>query len=169
MLSTNKEKKYNNNKGNNKNQRILIVDDEKDILLTLQLILEQNGFNVSLFDNPLAALSNFKEGLYDLAILDIKMPKMDGFQLYEEIKKIDNSVKVCFITAAAAAATASEEIYQYVEITEKSEESVIGCVGKHQQQQQQQQYCELQKTMFLKKPISNGDIVKEVNRIINVN
>src|ERR687885_734555 len=141
MLSTNKEKKYNNNKGDNKNQRILIVDDEKDILLTLQLALEQNGFNVSLFDNPLAALSDFKIGLYDLAVLDVKMPQMNGFQLYEEIKKIDNSVKVCFITAAAAAATASEEIYQYVEITEKNEES-IGHAGK---QQQQQQYCELQK------------------------
>src|ERR671933_309187 len=116
MLSTNTEKKKNNenndNKGNNKKQRVLVVDDEKDILLALQLVLEQNSFNVSLFDNPLAALSSFKIGLYDLAILDIKMPQMNGFQLYEEIKKIDNSVKVCFITAAAAAATASEEIYQ---------------------------------------------------------
>ena len=80
-----------------------------------------------------------------------------------KLKKIDSSVKVCFITAAAAAA-ASEEIYQYEVITENNEDSV-GHVGK----QHQQQYCELQKTMFLKKPISNGDIVKEVNRIINVN
>jgi CheY-like chemotaxis protein len=92
------------------------------------------------------------------------MPKMDGFQLYEEIKKIDSSVKVCFITAAAAVAT-SEEIYQYHEITQKNEESE----GHEGKQQQQQQYCELQKTMFLKKPISNGELVKEVNRIINVN
>ena len=80
-------------------KRILLVDDEQDVLLALQLILGQSGFKVSPFDNPLHALSTFKSGLYDLAILDIKMPKMDGFQLYEEIKKIDCSVNVCFITA----------------------------------------------------------------------
>jgi CheY-like chemotaxis protein len=156
MLATNNEMKR-----KKEEKRILLVDDEKDVLLIFQLILVHEGFKVYPFDNPLQALSSFKSGLYDLAILDIKMPRMDGFQLYEEIKKIDGSVKVCFITAAAAA-TASEEIYQYHEITEKNEESG-GQVGK----QQQQQYCELQKTTFLKKPISNGDLVKEVNRIIN--
>ena len=109
------------------------------------------------------ALSSFKLGLYDLAILDIKMPQMNGFQLYEEIKKIDRSVKVCFITAAAAATT-SEEMYQYEVGTEKNEESL----REGRKQQQQQQYCELQKTMFLKKPFSNGDLVKEVNRIISI-
>ena len=158
MLATNMEMKK-----NKKEKRILLVDDEKDVLLIFQLILEYEGFKVYPFDNPLHALSSFKSGLYDLAILDIKMPEMDGFQLYEEIKKIDGSIKVCFITAAAAV-TAGEEIYQYHEITKKNEESG-GQVGK----QQQQQYCELQKTMFLKKPISNGDLVNEVNRIINVN
>ena len=160
MLSTNIEKE------NNEEKRILVVDDEQDILLLLQVILVQAGFKVYSFDNPLQALSSFKGGSYDLAILDVKMPQMDGFQLYEEIKKIDRSLKVCFITAAAAAA-ANEEMYQYVEMTEKDEESVAQ-VGS-QQQQQPQQYCELQKTMFLKKPFSNGDLVKEVNRIINVN
>ena len=153
------------NKKNKEEKRILLVDDEKDVLLVFQLILGKAGFKVYPYDNPLDALASFKSGLYDLAILDIKMPKMDGFQLYEEIKKIDSSVKVCFITAAAAAATASEEVYQYQEITQKNEESGGQVVG----MQQQQQYCELQKTMFLKKPISNGDLVKEVNRIINVN
>jgi CheY-like chemotaxis protein len=127
--------------------------------LTFQLILVHEGYKVYPFDNPLDALSSFKINLYDLAILDIKMPKMDGFQLYEEIKKIDCSVKVCFITAAAAAAT-GEEIYQHHEIRDKN--------GKNagQKQQQQQQYCELQKTMFLKKPISNGILIREVNKII---
>jgi CheY-like chemotaxis protein len=158
MLVTNIEKE----KKKKEEKRILLVDDEQDILLIFKLILEHEGFKVYPFDNPLKALSSFKRGLYDLAILDIKMPHMDGFQLYEEMKKIDRSVKVCFITAAAAAAATSEEIYQCQEITEKNRESV------GQKAKQQQQYCELQKTMFLKKPISNGDLVKEVNRIINV-
>ena len=161
MLVTNIEKE----KKKEEEKRILLVDDEQDLLLTFQLILEHEGFKVYPFDNPLHALSSFKSELYDLAILDIKMPKMDGFQLYEEIKKIDSSVKVCFITAAGAAAT-GEQIYQYQEITEKNRESV-GEKAK-QKQQQQQPYCELQKTMFLKNPISNG-VVREVNRIINVN
>jgi CheY-like chemotaxis protein len=158
MLVTNIEKKKKEEK------RILVVDDERDILLIFQLILEHEGFKVYPFDNPQKALSSFKRGLYDLAILDIKMPHMDGFQLYEEIKKIDRTVKVCFITAAAATA-ANEEVYQYVEITEKNEESV----GQIRKQQQRQQYCELQKNIFLRKPISNRDLIREVNRIINVN
>jgi CheY-like chemotaxis protein len=157
MLVTNMEMKKDEEK------RILVVDDEQDILLLLQVILEHEGFKVYPFDNPLKALSCFKSRVYDLAILDIKMPKMDGFQLYEEIKKIDSSVKVCFITAAAAAAT-GEEIHQYREITGKNGENE-GQKAK-QKQKQQQQYCELQKTMFLKKPISNGVLIKEVNRII---
>ena len=156
MLVTNLE-----NKKNKEEKRILLVDDEQDVLLTFQLILVHEGYKVYPFDNPLDALSSFKIGLYDLAILDIKMPKMNGFQLYEEIKKIDCSVKVCFITAAAAAATA-EEIYQYHEIREKNGENA----GQKPKQKQQQQYCELQKTMFLKNPISNGVLIKEVNRII---
>jgi CheY-like chemotaxis protein len=162
MLVTNIEMK----KNKEEEKRILLVDDEQDTLLLLQVILRQAGFKVYTFDNPVKALSTFKRGLYDLVILDIKMPHMDGFQLYEEIKKIDRTIKVCFITAAAATA-ANEEMYQYDEFADKNEESV-GQVGK-EQQQQRQQYCELQKTMFLKKPFSNGDLLKEVNRIINVN
>ena len=159
MLVTNIE-----NKKNKEEKRILLVDDELDVLLTFQLILVHEGYKVYPFDNPLDALSSFKIGSYDLAILDIKMPKMDGFQLYEEFKKIDSSVKVCFITAAAAVAT-SEEIYQYQyhEITEKNGENAG---QKPKQKQQQQQYCELQKTMFLKKPISTGVLIKQVNKTI---
>jgi CheY-like chemotaxis protein len=159
MLVTNLQ-----NKKNKEEKRILLVDDEQDVLLTFQLILVREGYKVYPFDDPLDALSSFKSELYDLAILDIKMPKMDGFQLYEEIKKIDCYLKVCFITAAAASAI-GEEIHQYHEITGKNGENA-GQKPKQKQQQQQQQYCELQKTMFLKKPISNGVLIKEVNRII---
>ncbi|HZE77783.1 MAG TPA: response regulator [Nitrososphaeraceae archaeon] len=78
---------------------LFIVDDEPDTCLTLTIVLEDNGFVVHAFDDPLLALENFRKDLYDLLILDIKMEKMDGFQLYKEIKKIDNKVKVCFLTA----------------------------------------------------------------------
>ena len=78
---------------------LYIVDDEPDICLTLTNVLGDNGFVVHAFDDPLLALENFRKDLYDLLILDIKMEKMGGFQLYREIKKIDNKVKVCFLTA----------------------------------------------------------------------
>jgi two-component system, OmpR family, response regulator ChvI len=64
--------------------------------------LEENGFKIDSFTDPLSALKNFKEGaagVYDLLILDIKRPEINGFELYRQIKKIDDEVKICFITA----------------------------------------------------------------------
>src|SRR5919112_746897 len=78
---------------------ILIVDDEPDITSSLKMGLEYNGFEVHTFNDSIEALSNFKAGLYDLVLLDIKMPKMNGFELCQEIKKEDEKVKVCFLTA----------------------------------------------------------------------
>jgi len=80
--------------------RILIIDDEPDITLGFRKALRNKGFEeVETVNDPIFALKNFKEGSYDLLIIDIVMPAMDGFSLYEEIRKIDNKVKVCFITA----------------------------------------------------------------------
>jgi DNA-binding response OmpR family regulator len=79
--------------------KILIVDDEPDINLTLKMTLEEHGFEVDTFSDPLLALDNFRMGVYDLIILDIKMPKMNGFEMYREIKKIDRKLRVCFLTA----------------------------------------------------------------------
>src|ERR671933_902361 len=78
---------------------VLIVDDEPDVKLALKIALEENGFEVDAFDDPVMALDNFKKGVYDLLILDIVMPKMHGFELYRKIRKIDNEVKICFLTA----------------------------------------------------------------------
>jgi two-component system, OmpR family, response regulator ChvI len=75
------------------------VDDEPDITLTLGKGLEQGGYDVDVFNDPLVALSNFKPNIYDLLILDIKMTNMTGFELYRKLKEIDSEVKVCFITA----------------------------------------------------------------------
>jgi len=80
-------------------KKILVVDDEPDVNLTLRIALEENGLMVDTYIDPIVAIENYKAHSYDLLILDIKMPKMNGFELYEKIKKIDNEVKVCFLTA----------------------------------------------------------------------
>src|ERR671927_1755720 len=88
------------NNTNSKKKRVLIVDDETDINYTFETVLVENGFVVHSFDSPVVALNSFKPDLYDLVLLDIKMPAMDGFKLYKEMKKIDNKFKVCFLTAS---------------------------------------------------------------------
>ena len=85
---------------NQKTNRILIVDDEPDVCEVLKKVLEKNGFTADSFSDPLLALENFKPRSYNLLLLDIKMPDMDGFRLYQEMKKIDSRVKVCFLTAS---------------------------------------------------------------------
>jgi two-component system, OmpR family, response regulator ChvI len=71
----------------NNPRKILIVDDEPDITSTFDMILEMNGFEVDSYNDPLLALSNFKPHTYGLALLDIRMPKMNGFELYKKIKR----------------------------------------------------------------------------------
>ncbi len=82
-----------------KQKRILIIDDEEDITISLSKVLEQYGFKTDYFIDPVVAYSNFKGGQYDLVILDIKMPEIDGFDLYKKIREIDSRVKICFLTA----------------------------------------------------------------------
>src|SRR5688500_18700808 len=81
--------------------KILLVDDEPDITFTITNILEDYGFKVNCFNNPILALKSYKTNFYDLVILDIKMPKMDGFELYAKLREQDSKVKVCFLTAIA--------------------------------------------------------------------
>jgi DNA-binding NtrC family response regulator len=120
--------------------RILVVDDEPDITLTLKAGLEIVGlFTVDMFNDPESALKSFKPDFYALVLIDIMMPKMDGFQLYESLKKIDPDVKVCFLTAT--------EMY-YGERREL-------------------EHCALNKDVFLQKPISTDDLIREVNKKIN--
>jgi CheY-like chemotaxis protein len=81
-------------------KRVLIVDDEPYITRSFSLTLEDSGlFEVIICNDPLVALSDFRPNSYDLLLLDVRMPGMNGFELYDEIKKIDNKVKVCFISA----------------------------------------------------------------------
>ena len=120
------------------NNRILVVDDEPDLTQVSTLALEYHGFKVDSFTDPQEALSKYKPGLYDLVILDIKMPKMDGFELYHEIKKKDNNANVCFLTAS--------ELY-YEEFRKK-------------------EYCALNRNLFIRKPIENEELVKQITKMI---
>ena len=108
--------------GHNSKRRILAVDDEPDITLTVKAGLEASGlFEVDTFNDPELALSSFRPGLYDLALLDMRMPKMYGHELYDEMKKIDDRLKVCFMTAtyqnyeALRAAFPTTEIECYIQ------------------------------------------------------
>jgi CheY-like chemotaxis protein len=85
--------------GSNAQHRIMMVDDQQDIARLFTIALQDNGFVVDVFNDPLSALSNYKAGLYDLLLLDIRMPTMNGFELYQKIRDIDDRAEVCFITA----------------------------------------------------------------------
>ena len=82
-----------------KGARIMVVDDEQDISTTFKLGLERKGFSVDVFNNPLQALAHFKPGYYDILLLDIRMPDMNGFELCEQIRKQDKNTKVLFVSA----------------------------------------------------------------------
>jgi DNA-binding response OmpR family regulator len=81
-------------------KRIMVVDDEHDLTLFYRMSLEYYGFEVETFNESKKALSSFKPDYYDLIILDIKMPYMDDFELYREIKEKDPNAKACFLTAS---------------------------------------------------------------------
>lgn len=82
-------------------KKIFLVDDEYDLAMLFKLGLELEGFIVDMFVDPLTALSFFKNDYssYDLALLDIKMPNLNGYELCNEMVKIHNKIKICFITA----------------------------------------------------------------------
>jgi two-component system C4-dicarboxylate transport response regulator DctD len=78
--------------------KILIVDDNPDTTTHLKICLESYGFSIDTFNDPKVALSNFKPAYYDSLLIDINMPDLNGVQLYQEIKKIDNNAKIYFTT-----------------------------------------------------------------------
>jgi two-component system response regulator ChvI len=79
-------------------KRIMVVDDEDDVNVTLRIVLEDQ-FSVDVFNDPFIALDNFKPGVYDLLLIDIRMPKMNGLALCKKLRKMDSKARVCFITA----------------------------------------------------------------------
>ena len=128
-----------------KGRKLLIVDDEPDITFTIKIILEDNGFKVDSFTDSISALDNYQINYYDLVILDIKMPKMDGFELYVKIREQDPKVKICFLTAS--------EFY-YEKFRKKYFSQLVKL---------------LDKEYFIQKPIKKEDLIKYITTIINKN
>ena len=125
-------------------KNILLVDDEPDITFTLKYILKTYGFKVDTFTDPTIALKYFKINFYDLVILDIKMTKMTGFELYTKIREKDPKVKICFLTATAI-------------FTEQFKKSLLK-LDKN-----------IDKDFFIQKPIITEDLIKRITWIINKN
>jgi DNA-binding response OmpR family regulator len=116
--------------------RILVVDDEPDIVLTLKIVLETNGFKIQAFTDPILALGNFAARSYDLALLDIRMPKITGLGLYRELRKIDNKIKVCFLSAT----TSYQEFAKY--------------------------FPTIKENQVIKKPVDNQTLIQGINEIM---
>lgn len=118
----------------------MVADDEPDNASIFTMGLEDEGFEVDMFTDSPLALSMVQAGKkYDLLILDIQMPDMNGFDLYEEVKKIDNKVKVCFLTAFGEGYT--EEFGRRFPSSSPD-------------------------INFIRKPIRVNDLVKKVNEMI---
>jgi DNA-binding response OmpR family regulator len=90
---------------------ILIVDDDHDMTLVFSLGLQDEGFDVYTYNDPLEVLSQFRPNFYDLLLIDINMPQMDGIELSRRILELDTNVKICFITGGEANIEVLRELY----------------------------------------------------------
>ena len=124
-------------------KKILLVDDEPDITYTIKKIIEDNGFKADSFNDPILALNYYKVDFYDLVILDIKMPTMDGFELYLKIREKDPKVKICFLTVIA---TFNEEFRK-----------IRLALGKT-----------INEDYFIQKPVEMEDLLRKLTSIINI-
>jgi DNA-binding response OmpR family regulator len=120
-------------------KRILITDDEEDIADILRMTLEYNGFNTDTYTDPVLAYRNFRDGQYDLVILDVKMPDVDGFKLYQKIRRTDGKVKIIFLTASE---------YYYEQFRKESG------------------FDDFNQELFLRKPIETEDLVQAIKKLL---
>jgi DNA-binding NtrC family response regulator len=90
-------------------QRILIIDDEPDMLMLLRMMIEENtDYEVETTNNPSEGIKLFSEKDYDLVITDLKMPGLDGIELFDEFQEIKPDIPVVMITAYGSIETADE-------------------------------------------------------------
>ncbi|MFL6365704.1 MAG: response regulator [Nitrososphaeraceae archaeon] len=126
--------------GNQKSRRkrILLVDDEPDLCMIYRIVLQDAGYECIPYTNSVKAMQEFKPNYYDLILLDIKMPILNGFELCKKIREADKTVQIAFITAS--------EVYY-----EKAREKY---------------YPELANINYIQKPIGNEELVRIVNIMI---
>lgn len=122
-------------------KRILVVDDDSDIGLSLKLILEAYEFAVDYYTDPKVASESFTPHFYDLAILDIRMSGMSGFDLYNRLKSKDDTIKALFLTAV-------REFGEYDDF----KDLVFPKLGERH---------------FIQKPISDVGLIEQVYSILN--
>lgn len=115
-------------------KRIAVVDDEPDITNVLKKGLERYGFIVDTFNDPQAALASFQPMYYDIMIIDIRMPRINGFDLYRQVKKRDSGVKVCFLTAFQVYYEEFKKIFPTIDVK-----------------------------AFIRKPVSISNLVNQIN------
>jgi DNA-binding response OmpR family regulator len=127
---------------NNKVKKILLVDDEPDITFTIKNMLYNTGFEIHTFNDPITPLKLYRRNFYDLVILEINIPNMDGFELYIKIKEKDPTVKICFLTAIAI----------FDEESRKSRPEVDRIITEE---------------CFIQKPITTEDLIKKLIDIMN--
>ena len=118
-------------------KRIFVVNDEPDVCFVLKEVLRQNGFVVDSYEDPFLALKKFKADLYKLIMLDIRMPELNGFALYQEIRRLDKKVKICFLTAGETCDGVYSDIFS-----------------------------SLPPNRSIRKPIDNEELLKRINEII---
>jgi CheY-like chemotaxis protein len=122
-------------------KKILVVNDEPDVTTMLKMTLERVGFRVDTFNDPVLALKSYKPHLYDLVILDVIMPELDGLELYTQLKRKDSGINICFLTA-------SSEPYREELLKEK--------------------YNQLSRDLFLEMPLPTSEIIREVKKRLQI-
>ncbi len=120
----------------------MIIDDDPEITESFGLVLEDSGlFHVEKYNDPELALSNFKPDLYDVVLLDVKLPNVDSFELYDKMKKIDCKLKVCFLGIYN-----NEESYHAL----------------------RKEFPSLEAECFMSKEIRIKDLIGRINRILSM-
>ncbi len=117
--------------------RVLLVDDEPDIVASLKTALERRGYEVDGYTKPEKLLAEYKPRTYAMAFLDIRMPVLNGFDLYRELKKRDDALKICFLTAF--------DVY-YSEFQKMFPDVEVKC--------------------FLRKPVRTSDVVEVIEKTV---